>query len=192
MLVLDVSNPAQPAEVGRFETWVGALDARDQLVFAGTSVISVTNPAQPGVIGSFAYHFTNFPPIFRFSADDVHVLNDLVYVTDSSGDQVQLFVFDVRDPVQPIPVGYFTTSGHAGTLWVDGNYVYVAGYDSPLLIIETPFNPQPVSLPALSLADGLAGFPWQPLQTVLLTNETSVIEVPSSSGMRFFRLRQLD
>jgi hypothetical protein len=214
MLVLDVSNSAQPAEVGRFGTGFGTLDARDQLVFTGTSVISVTNPAQPGVIGSFAYHFTNFPPIFRFSADDVHVLNDLVYVTDSSGDQVQLFVFNVHDPVQPIPVGYFTASGHAGTLWVDGNYVYVAGYDSPLLIIETPFNPQPVSLPALSLAvqngmklqlhgrrglhysveyaDGLAGFPWQPLQTVLLTNETSVIEVPSSSGMRFFRLRQLD
>ena len=214
MLILDVSNPAQPVEVGRFGTGFGTLDARDQLVFAGTSVISVTNPAQPGVIGSFTYHFTNSPPTFRFSADNVHVLNDLVYVTDSSGDQAQLFVFDVHDPVHPIPVGYFTTPGQAGTLWVDGNFIYVTSYDSPLQIIETPFNPQPACPPALSLAqqnglklhlqgqrgfnytieyaDGLLGFPWQPLQTILLTNETSVIEVPSSSGMRFFRGKQLD
>jgi hypothetical protein len=212
MLIVDISNPTQPAEVGRFGTGFGTLDARDQLVFAGTSVISVTNPAQPGVIGSFTYHFTNSPPVFRFSPCDVHVLNDLVYVIYTSDTQSELIIFDVHDSVHPIPVGYFTTP--SCTLWVDGNFVYVAGYDSPLLIIETPFNPQPASPPALSLAqqnglklhlqgqrglnytieyaDGLLGFPWQPLQTILLTNQSSTIEVPAPSGMRFFRLKQLD
>jgi hypothetical protein len=215
MLVMDISNPAQPGEVGRFErTGIQGLDAHDQLVFAGTSVISVTNPAQPGVIGLLAYSSTNFPPRYRLPADDVHVVNDLLYVAGSSGDQVQLFIFNVRDPAQPVPVGYFTTPGHAGSLWVDGNHVYIVGYDSPLLIVETPFNPQPVSPPALSLlqqngwklrlqggrgfnytieyADGLLGFPWQPLQTILLTNQSSTLTVPTPSGTRFFWAKQLD
>jgi hypothetical protein len=214
MLIIDISNPAHPAEAGRFATGIGALDTRDQMVFAGTSVISVTNPAQPGVIGSLAYHFTNSPISFRLPADDVHIVNDLVYVAGTSGNQAELFVFDVREPSQPIPVGYLATPGHAGTLWVDGNFVYVAGYDSPLLIVETPFNLQLAGPPAVSLAqqnglklhlqgqrgcnytieyaDGLLGFPWLPLQTILLTNQSSTLELPAPSGMRFFRLKQLD
>ena len=214
MLIIDISNPAHPAEAGRFATGIGALDTRDQMVFAGTSVISVTNPAQPGVIGSLAYHFTNSPISFRLPADDVHIVNDLIYVAGTSGNQAELFVFDVREPSQPIPVGYLATPGHAGTLWVDGNFVYVAGYDSPLLIIEMPFNLQPAGPPAVSLAqqnglklrlqgqrgfnytieyaDGLLGFPWLPLQTILLTNQSSTLELPAPSGMRFFRLKQLD
>ena len=214
MLVMDISNPAQPAEVGRFETGIGALDAHDQLIFTGNSVISVTNPAQPSAIGSFTYHFTNSPPVFRLSPGDIRVLNNLAYVIYTSDTQSELIIYDVHDSAYPIPVGYFATPGHAYSLWVDGNFVYVASYDSPLLIIETPFNPQPVSPTALSLAqqnglklhlqgqrgfnytieyaDGLLGFPWQSLQTILLTNQSSTIEVPTPSGMRFFRAKQLD
>jgi len=212
MLIVNIADPTHPVELGRSGMTVQAVDVRNELVFAATrsamTVIDTSNPVQPCVIASFHY-YTN-----RISVDDVHIVNDLAYMVGYSGEQTTLFVLDVRDPSEPIPVGCFITPGHASTLWVDGNYVYIAGYDSPLLIIETPFNPRPVVPPSLSLVDqggmklqfqgrrgihytieyvdGLAGLPWQPLQTVLLTNETSVIEVPSPSGMRFFRLRQLD
>jgi hypothetical protein len=178
------------------------------------TVVDVSNPAQPGTIGSFNIYPSTNSVWNWLSADDVRVVNNLAYLVGTYGGMTRLFALDVRDPSQPVPVGYFETPGFADSLWVDGNHVYVAGYNSPLLIIETPFNPQPASPPTLSLlqqngwklrlqgergfnytveyADGLSGFPWQPLQTILLTNQSSTLAMPTPSGTRFFRAKQLD
>ena len=214
LLIIDVSNPAHPVEVGRLAGSFGKVAAHEQLVFTDTQVISITNPAQPVVIGGFGYTSTNYPSTQRLSGNDVGVVNNLAYLTGVFGDQFELVIFDTLDASQPIPVGYFTMAGRGSALRVDGNFVYVAGYDTPLLIIETPFNVQSTGPPTLSLdtgnglnlqvqgrtgfhyevecADQPAGFPWQPLQTVLLTNQNQAIPLPFDSRMKFFRLRQLD
>ena len=212
MLVLDVSCPAQPAQIVRWVGSLGEVAARDQLVFVDTSVISVTNPAQPAVIGSMNYYSSYLPSML--SPINVQVVNDLLYMLASLNNQTQLIVFDVRDPSKPIPIGDYAVGGDGGAIWVDGNFVYIAGYDSPLEILETPFNTNPVAAPALSVSartgkclriqgrrgfhydveytDQLNGTPWQTLQTILLTNENSVIDLPSGPAVRFFRLKQLD
>jgi hypothetical protein len=219
LVAIDISDPAHPIGVGRLALGIRSMDVRGQLILGiaanSLSVISVTNPAQPAVIGTFnSYPSTNLFFHLGISATDVCVVNDLAYVSASPAAEARLYVLDVRDATEPIPVGCFSTSGHADSLWVDGNIVYVAGYGSPLLVVETPFNSQPAGPPALSLsvqnglalqirgrrglhydveyADSLTGFPWQPLHTILLTNESAVIEVPSETATRFFRLRQLD
>ncbi len=172
-----------------------------------------TNPAQPVVFSASG----SLPGTSQSYA--VQVVNDLVYAAGLFTGQFQsptmtLYVYDVRDLHEPIPVGNYTNAGTARTVWVDGNRVYLAGEDTPLQIIETPFDTRPVAPPQLALsahdglklqlhgrrglhydleyADGLEGFPWQPLPTFLLTNETAVFELPVAYGTRFFRVRQVD
>ena len=121
----------------------------------------------------------------------------------------------MRDPGEPIPVGYYTNSGQATALGVDDNLVYLAGPGSPVQIIQTPFTSAPASAPAISLSSqsglqlhlgGRRGFhyeveysdelteapPWQPFRILLLTNDSSAIDVPADVVTRFFRLRQLE
>jgi hypothetical protein len=184
-------------------------------------VIALTNPAQPVVIGSLQTYKPYptppngpLPPLPIISASDVQVANDIAFVGGYSGDESRLLAVDVRDPYEPIPVGYYTNAGQRYTLSVEGNVVYFAGSATPLDIIQTPFASAPAALPRLTLApppgmqlgiQGRCGFhyeiesalapigsPWQKLQTLFLTNETATLPISLSSSNTFFRLRQLD
>lgn len=224
VLIVDISNPAQPFEVSRVATPTRSLAVRGSFVFTAEvmmNVLSTSNASQPVVVGSFThYPITNSDfvigayNLLGIQARDVFVVNDLAYVIGNYTNLTSLYVLDVRDPSEPIPVGYFTLPGAGHTLWLDGQRVYIAGHNTPLTILETPFNPQPDSPPSLSLskpggmklhiqgrrglhyvvesAAGLTGLPWQPLQTLLLTNDDAVLDVPASSGPKFFRAKRLD
>lgn len=219
LFVIDISDPAHPSEVGRLPLGIGNLDVRDQLIFGiamnSLRVITITNPAQPLVIGTFDHYGSNsVSPRLGISAADVRVVNDLAYVAGSADGQSSLYVLDVRDPTEPIPVGYYTNSGQATALWVQGNWVYLTGGETPVQIIETPFTNTPVAAPIIWLSsqtglqlhlqgrrgfhyeveytDALTGPPWLSLQTLLLTNDSAVVEVPADAATRFFRLRQLE
>jgi len=218
LFVVNVSDPAHPSETGRLSLGIGHLTSCNLYVFGiaqnSMQLIAITNPTQPAVIGSFnSYPSTNFPP-HGISVSDVRMVNDLAYVVGNSGGQSQLYVLDVRDPSEPIPVGYYTDAGQPAALAVDGNQVYFSGYESPLEIVETPFNTSPVAAPKLSVSaqagvnlhiqgrrglhynveytDQLNSAQWQMLQTILLTNNNAIIQVPSGPAARFFRLKQLD
>lgn len=221
---INVADPAHPFEVGRLPFSVGKFEVRNQTVFAVTGtdleVISITNPAQPVVIGSFhSYVRTNWPPgSSSILASDVQVLNDLVIVggcqSSSSGSESRLYVLDVRDPSEPIPVGYYTNATPCYSLCVDSNLVYFTGMDGVLDIIQTPFNPAPILPPTLKLSASPAlqlelhgrrgrnydvetapapgGVPWQVSQTLLLTNDTVALPITPTAAAQFYRLRQLD
>lgn len=218
LFVIDVSDPADPNEVGQLSTGIGNLDAEGQNVFGLANgeleVLTMTNPVAPAVIGKFNnYPMTNLSGLF-VSAQDAHVVNDLAYIAGYSGTNSQVFVVDVRDATQPIPVGYYTDASQPTALAVDGNFIFVAGPGSPLEILQTPFNTNPVAAPFLSVpaqagfnlsiqgrhghhydvqySDSLSGIAWQTLETILLTNDTAVITPPSGPAARFFRLKQDD
>ena len=214
MLIVDISNPSLPTEVGRWGTSVRTAVARDQCLIADGLVLSVTNPAQPALVGELDYYSTNSPPVFRPSPTALNVADNLAYLLDSSSTQLTLIAFDFRDASEPIPVGRITVPGQGWAMSVDGNYVYVVGYDSPLQVFKTPFHVEPVPPPALSLtaesglrlglsgypgfhydleyADEITNSPWLPLKTLLLTNSGATLELPLQPGTRYFRARQND
>lgn len=213
-VLLDVVNPTQPVELGRVPSGGSVVDVRDHLILlagnSGISLSDISDPHQPVLMGSFSY----YPPSSSVSVSDLRVVEDFAYAVGRSNGKSGLYVLNVREPHDPAPVGYFEVPGAASRLFVDGHLVYVVGADMPLQIIETPFELRPVAAPWLSLtaqdglelhlqgrrglhydveySDGLTGFPWLPLQTLLLTNDNAVIEMPPPSDTRFFRLRQLD
>jgi hypothetical protein len=141
-------------------------------------------------------------------------MNDLAYLVGYKENESRMYVLDVRDPGEPIPVGQFTQSGQAYTIAVEGNSVYFAGAETPLKILQTPFNTAPVLPPRLSIsvqsglklnlqgrrglhydlefAGSLVSPQWQYVQRLLLTNDMMTITAPVGPGTRFFRLKQLD
>lgn len=212
LLIVNVSDPTHPYETGRLETSVFAIAAQQDFLIADTSIISVTNPAQPASIGYLSYQTPNFPRLLRISA--VQIVNGLVYLVDSDGSTMELIVFDVREPELPVPVGYYRGDGYCSAISVDGNRVYVVGYDTPMRIIQTPFNLNSAPAPelwlfgqdgmklilrgrrglhyALEVADDLNSPEWQSSATMLLTNDTRVLDVPEGPPQRFFKARWVD
>jgi hypothetical protein len=222
--VINIADPAHPFEVGRLARGIGRFEIRDQIAFGVTGnsleVIALTNPAQPVVIGTFqTYDYpaaTNWPPRppSAISASDVHVANDIAFVGGYSGDESRLLAVDVRNPTEPIPVGYYTNVGQRYALSAENNVIYFAGIGSPLDIIQTPFATGPAVPLRLTLSpppgmqlgiQGRRGFhydiesalapvgsPWQMLHPLFLTNETATLPIGLSSSNTFFRLRQLD
>ncbi|MDB6111934.1 MAG: repeat protein [Pedosphaera sp.] len=215
LVVLDVFNPAQPVIVGRIPDEVAGMVVRGNFLFAavgqGVKVIDVSNLAIPQVVHWPSWEFL---PV-TFFAHDIQVIQNLAYVAGSDGVVAGLRVFDIRAPDDPIPVGTFSTAGSADSVWVEGNLVYMTGAAGSLNVIQTPFDTRPVMPAQLSLSkqaglslhlqgrrglhysveatDNLSVPNWQPLQTILATNESSVISVPAvPAGGRFFRARQVD
>jgi len=222
MLIVDISNPHKPIEVGRNDSRVDNIAVRDQVAYVDGSVISITNPAEPAAI----LLSTLLTPVASYAAlNSYHIANDHLYMFVSflavngtvlglsTGPSV-LLVYDIREPGEPIRAGQFSFSGDEQALWVDGQYVYAASATMPLQILKTPFTVEPTAPPQLALtrpggfklqmqgrrgrhyaveyAAGLTGLPWQTLQTVMLTNDTVTVPVSSAATARFFRLRQLD
>lgn len=221
--VLNIADPTQPFETGRLAFGLGRFALANQTAFGVTGeslqVIALTNPAQPLVIGSLTTYnhpgTTNWPPRppVTLSASDVQVVNDLAFIGGYSGDEARLYVVDIRDPGEPIPVGFYTNSGPRNALAVAGNVVYFAGISSPLDIIQTPFAavPPPERLtlsPPPQLQLGIhgrlghhydletslqpSGFPWTPVQRLFLTNETATLPILPTASSQFFRLHQVD
>jgi hypothetical protein len=122
LLVVDISDPVHPAEVGSYDTpgySYGIGKAGDMVYIAdgwgGVRVVGVGNPAQLTEIASYD------TPGWAF---DVIVVDSKAYVADTFAG---LHVLDVSDPVHPVELGgHEWWRGHAGRVAVSGDAVYVA------------------------------------------------------------------
>lgn len=217
MLIVNVANPAQPVETGRFGSSFTRVAARDGIVFltggAGLTVADARDPLAIQWIGSFWNYGPTFPP-YPVSVSDFQWVGDRIYLTGHSGTNATLLVLDVRNPAEPIPVGYYSSFGQELTLAIEGNKVFTAGLDQQFKVFNTPFNTSPEQKPALTIttSSGLqlgvhgsrgrnynletspapVGQPWQTISALLLTNDSSSVSLPQTTGAQFFRLHQLD
>ncbi len=131
--IVDVTNPAQPREVGAFEGWTPITD----VAVAGSrayvtkgagralGVLNITNPASPTLMGS-----VQLPG----EANNVSVRDGYAFVANGG---YGLRVVDVANSVQPSIVGALDTPGNARavTLSPDGRYAYVADWEAGVRVI---------------------------------------------------------
>ncbi|MCI0692687.1 T9SS type A sorting domain-containing protein [candidate division KSB1 bacterium] len=143
--IIDVSNPANPRQVGSFNTtlFISVLDVEVRGNFAylvsyfdGLHIIDVSNPTSPKEVGFF-----DTPG----SAAEVKVIENLAYVADGPNG---LRIIDVSNPATPKEVGFFDTDGSAGRVAVSGNLAYVADEENGLYIIRNDFVPTVVKSPS--------------------------------------------
>ena len=127
--VIDVSNPADPRQVGSYYTtqYATGIDVVGDRVYLangseGLHIIDVSDPENPRCQGTYDTQ----------GAYRVYVVGDYAYLTDEQG----LYVIDISDPRNPHKVGFYSNPGPAFGVQVVGNYAYVAAGDSGLRIID--------------------------------------------------------
>jgi len=168
--VVDVSDPANPTEVGFYDTpgyaygvavaggYAYVADGED----GGLRVVDVSDPTNPAEVG-FCDTLEND------SARDVAVVGEYAYVVGHRHflffDSGWLLVADISNPASPIEAGFYETPEIANGVAVAGGYAFVANGDVGLLVVDVsnPANPTevgfydtPGSAQGVAVAEGYA------------------------------------
>jgi subtilisin-like proprotein convertase family protein len=152
LLVLDISNPTSPQQVGRYDltsAWDVAVDgtyayvANDQ---AGVTVLNIANPASPVLAGSY-----DTPG----SARSIALKGNYAYIADDSGG---LQVVTITSPGTPARAGSASTLGKAKDVAVTGNYAYVIDDQNILTVFDivSPNNPSAIAVNSFDAFSSLA------------------------------------
>jgi len=155
LVILDISDPANPAEIGHIVLPVLVRDiyAVGNYVYVTSytwrafkaeegslHVISIADKANPVKVGS-----CNIPG----GAHNVYVAEDYAYV--AAGD-AGLRIISVADKSNPTEVSFFDTAGEAEGVYVIGDYAYVSIAREVYASIGEP-PPEKAGLHIISVAD---------------------------------------
>jgi len=148
LVVLDISNPSQPFELGRIHTIDITSDIKISGSYAyvtsdngGLVIVDISDPAAPTLAGSYDTGY----------ALGVAVSSNYAYVAD---DENGLVIIDISNPAAPTLAGSYDTAGYAKGVAVSGNYAYVADHHNGLVIIDIS-NP---AVPTLAGSYDTAGY----------------------------------
>jgi hypothetical protein len=177
VLAVDISQPGQPVELGRFEFPFASTIAADgnHVYVASTTnggifkVLDVSDPASPQLVGSLTTSFTR----------DLVVRGNYAWLADeaSFGDG-GLRVVDISNPAAPTLLGQYTDCSYADGVdaSADGNLAWLAcSDDSTLRILDTSDKSNPVLVASLVIP-GNQQFPdYNTLHTVLVADGTAYV-----------------
>jgi hypothetical protein len=132
MIILDISDPANPDSVGSYDTPGHTYDIfllGNKAYLAdyngGLQIVNVTNPASPSLVGSYPS---------PAGSRSVYVVNDTAYVADQYGG---LLIIDAAtNPSSPSLITSYTNPAKVYGVYVSGNYAYLATPDSGLVIVD--------------------------------------------------------
>jgi hypothetical protein len=185
VLIVDVSNPAHPSELGRFPfSFATAIKARGNRVYVASAtdlgilkVLDVSNPKSPVELGALVTDQTL----------DLAIRGDYAYLaTRMSSGPGGLAIVDVSNPSAPVQVGRNTTCVYAYGIDVskDGKTTYIACADGSLEIIDTSNKANPVLLGSIVLPGSPAPAAYAVAlsgTTVYVGNDNGVDEVDVSN-----------
>jgi hypothetical protein len=143
--ILDVSDPASPVSIGKFDSPGSAVElqlAGNRAYLAdgdhGMAILDLTNPTAPVVLGTYN------PGVLCL---DVKVVGNRAYLACADAG---LHIVDITDPANPVQLGaYLPTSAEwfpwANKLQVVGNVVYLATGFFVVVDVSDPTNPVELS-----------------------------------------------
>ena len=146
LVVIDVSDPEHPVEVGSLGAPIGEprgiAVSGDNVYVAGyfrelgggIRVIDVGDPAHPAAMGFYRMDNT----IFSIAA-----MSDFVYVT---GWGMDFRVLNFNDPERPVEVGSADASGTTSGVVLVDDYAYVASQNGGLYLFDLRDPAQPVEI----------------------------------------------
>ncbi|MEN8208292.1 MAG: T9SS type A sorting domain-containing protein, partial [Candidatus Fermentibacteria bacterium] len=145
--VVDISNPASPAEVGFCVTpdYANDVTVSGDYVYvadwsAGLRIIDISTPSSPFEAG---FYDTDG------SSRGIAVSGDYAFMADyDSG----IRVYNVADPGSIVETGYYVSPGDAMEVAVSGNYAYVADW-SYLGVYDCTEALQPVGIGSGSMSE---------------------------------------
>ena len=131
MLVIDITNVANPLEVGKITTpsLVNNIALSGNYAYLangdnGLSIVDISDPALPTIVGSYAY-YSGYAYSVAVSGDHAYIANG------NSG----LIIVDLKNPAVPIFKGRYDTS-NAKSAALSGNYAYIADDTNGLVVVD--------------------------------------------------------
>ena len=143
LLILDVTNPANPQQIGRCDLTGAAwhVAAVGSFVYAvgpgmGLAVLDVGDPTHPRLVGQYSGYFPYRIEISQTKA---------ILIDGKPG----LVVLDVSTPSRPVQVGRYDTQWGALRIATEGDFVYVVGASDSgtgleVIDIQNPADPKRV------------------------------------------------
>ncbi len=139
LTILNVSNPGQPAVVGRspalpgvvFDVAVSGDLAYVANGIGGLQIVDITPASAPVKLGAFAT---------QGEATSVVVAGNYAYLADYNAG---LHIVDISNPSAPDEVGLFASALNPIDVAIAGNYIYLAeeGYGLRVIDVSDPANP---------------------------------------------------
>jgi len=162
--VLDVSNPANPTQVGSIATGISALAISGNSLFAGTVdnrlvVYNVSQASNPVQVTSLA--LPGLPV-------EIVISGNLLLVADSTSG---LLVYNITVPSAPVLLSQVTPSSQVMDVAVDGNLVLLAGWEAGLVVVDltNPASPAVLGQAVLDTID-----PYAARQSDLLNKAATI------------------
>ena len=151
--IFDISDPANPVEVGWFDPGNGVsniyISGNYAYVGDGSNtlyIIDISNPKKPYEVGTYT---------FQNDISDIYVYGKYAYIADSSGG---LRILDISRPTNPIEMGHYnTTDSDSSMIYALGKYAYVADNTDGLDIFDIHNVTNPTLIGQLSTGDDELG-----------------------------------
>ncbi len=127
--ILNISDPSAPELVssldipgeGPFDVFVAGDNAYLANLAPNLAIVEITDLSEPAIVGSYGTEV----------ATSVFVARHYAYLADWD---LGVYVVDIADPANPILVTIYDTPHAAADIMVVGDYVYVADYDSFIIL----------------------------------------------------------
>jgi len=146
LLLVDVTDPAQPREIGSHSTrgYAQAIAVSGDYAYVanrgeGLTILDVSDPTRPFEVGSIDT---------QGSAQDVIANGRTAYVADQRGG---LQIVDVSRPEAPRLLATFETQGYAEAIDYRGGVVFVAAGDAGLELVNVSDPSAPYAISSLDL-----------------------------------------
>jgi len=136
LIVLNITNPAQPDSIGFFQL-PGAVGIDIEANYAyisdtgnmGLTILDITIPEDPIFVSNYS------TPGY---GNNVAFSNGYAFISDHNNG---LEIVDVTDPLNPVFKSQISTSGSAHDVKVDGNYAFVASDNMDVIDISNLNSP---------------------------------------------------
>lgn len=167
VMVMDISDPANPALLGQYNSPVmtNDLEVRGNYAFVscwwdGIRIVNFEDPANP-VLAAHSMGWSNggTPGVTFCYAQALDVEGNYLYILDygpfTEEDTRGLYILDISDILNPTLVKRFTDfSSYGYDLDVVGNLVYIADNYGGLQVIDVTDKNNPITQGYCSLPDG--------------------------------------
>jgi hypothetical protein len=167
VMIMDVSDPAQPGLLGQYMAPVmtNDLEVRDHFAFVacwwdGFRVVDFQDPANPVLVAHKMGWVQNAVPGVDFCyVQALDIEGNYIYLIDyepfPAEDTRGLYILDITDPVNPVFVSRFTDFISGGyDIDVVGDFAYVADMNGGVEVIDVTDKQAPVARGYISLPDG--------------------------------------
>jgi len=139
ILVTDISNPANPTQIGSVGSAVNALAISGTYLYAGTQdghlvTYNIAQPGSPAQVSRLTL------PV---AAVVMRTSNNLLFIAD---DASGLLIYSLTTPSSPVALSQFQAGAAVGDLAVDGTTVLLATADQGLVVLDITNPGKPVQV----------------------------------------------